>query len=94
MRYNKGNFFYSITVVRCLRHRHTDQHVFKEDTVAAGGVGDQHVRHGAHDFPILEDRGTRHECVQVGTTLFNEKFTKSAESNQMITLGGNYYFFG
>ena len=37
------------------------QHVFDEDAVALRGVIDQHVGHGADEFPVLNDRAAAHE---------------------------------
>ena len=31
----------------------------------------------AHKRSVLDNRASRHKCVQVGTTLFNGKFTKT-----------------
>ena len=60
-----------------------------EDTIAGGWVIDENVRYSSYELAIPDYRRARHECGQVGRTLFNGKFTKSAESNQAVTLGGN-----
>ena len=50
------------------------EHILHKDAVPRGGVVDQDVRHSSHDLPVLDNCGAAHECVQVGTTVFNKKF--------------------
>ena len=52
------------------------QHILNENSVTRGGVVDEHVRHSSDELAVLDDGAARQECGQVGTTVFNEKFTK------------------
>jgi len=36
------------------------QHIFNKDPVPSRGVVHHHVRHSAHNFPVLDNRGTAH----------------------------------
>ena len=38
----------------------------------AGGVVDQHVGDGANELAVPDDGRARHECGQVGTTVFTK----------------------
>ena len=38
------------------------KHIFHKDAVARGGVADEHVRHGAHDAPVLQNGAAAQEC--------------------------------
>ena len=62
--------------LRCFLHRHLrgGEHVFDKDAISRGGIVDEHVRDSAHELAVLDDGRARHECVQVGTTVFNKKF--------------------
>ena len=51
------------------------------------------MRHRADELAVFDDGRAAQECGQVGTTVFNEKITKSAESGQMATLGGSIISF-
>ena len=55
------------------------QHVFNENAVSRCGVIDQYVGNRADEFAVLDDGGTGHECVNIGTTLFYEFFEKSVD---------------
>ena len=55
---------------------HLIQHIFNENTVPRSGIVDQNVGDGADELAVLNDRTATHECIQVGTTLFNGNFTK------------------
>lgn len=59
------------------------EHILNKDAVACGGVADEDVGNGAHDLAVLDNGAARHECGQVGTTVFNEKF-KSQKQKQRI----------
>ena len=74
--FGKGQHFYSILPLRCPRQRHLHriEHIFNENAVPRGGIVDEDVRHSPHQFAVLDDGGVGHECDQVGTTVFNEKF--------------------
>ena len=63
-------------ILRRLLHRHLCrvQHIFDKDAVAAGGVVDHNVSHRADKLAVLNDGRARHECGQVGTTVFYKKF--------------------
>ena len=52
----------------CHRHLCRRKHIFNENPVPRGGIVDEHVRDSSHELAVLNDRATRHECVQVGTT--------------------------
>ena len=65
------------------------QHILNKNSVSARGIVDKNVRYRPDELAILNDGRARHECDQEGTTLFNEKFTKNAESDQTVALGGN-----
>ena len=69
----KGQHFYSILPLRCLRHRHLRgvQHILNENTVSRGGIIDQYVRDRSDELAVLNDRRARHECGQEGTTIIN-----------------------
>ena len=54
--------------------RHLTQHILNEYPVPRRGVADEDVGHGAHDLAVLTDGRARHECGQVGTTLFINSF--------------------
>ena len=62
--------------LRRLRHRNICRikHIFNENSVARGGIVDEHVGHRVDEFTVLDDRAARHECGQVGTTLFMNFF--------------------
>ena len=53
------------------------EHIFDENSVACRRVVDQYVRHSSHELAVLDDRGARHECGQVGTTHFYNFLTVS-----------------
>ena len=38
------------------------QHIFNENSVARGGVIDEHVRHCSHELAVPDDRATAQEC--------------------------------
>ncbi len=59
------------------------EHIFNKYPVACGGVADEDVGNGPHDLAVLDNGAARHECGQVGTTVFNEKF-KSQKRKQRI----------
>jgi hypothetical protein len=42
------------------------------------------VGDGAHQLPVLQDGRARHECVQVGTTIFEKLFTYSSENKERL----------
>ena len=44
--------------------RHTAQHVFDEDAVAAGGVAHQNVGHRADELSVLENGASAHADVK------------------------------
>ena len=50
------------------------EHILDEYSVTRCGVVDHNVRDGADELAVLDDGAARHECVQVGTTVFNKKF--------------------
>ena len=77
--------------LRRLLHRHLRraQHILNENTVACGRSVDKDMGDGTDELAVLDNGRAAHECGQEGTTLFNEKFTNTAESNQTVTLGGN-----
>ena len=49
------------------------QHIFDKNTVTRRGVVDENVRYRTHQLAVLNDGAARHECGQVGTTVFNNK---------------------
>ena len=72
----------------CLWHLRRGQHIFNKYAVSRGRIVYQNVRHRAHYLAVLDDGAAAHECVQEGTTLFNEKFTKKCrEPINVIALG-------
>ena len=54
------------------------QHIFDENAVAGGGVVDQYVGHGAHQFTVLNDRRAGHLCVKDKTKIFTNLFVNYA----------------
>ena len=62
-------------LLRRLRHGHlrSVEHIFDEDSVARGGIIDEHVGDGSDELAVLDYRRSRHECGQVGTTKFTKK---------------------
>ena len=56
--------------LRRLRHRHLRgvEHIFNENSVAGGGVIDEHVRYRSHDLAALNDGRAAQECGQERTT--------------------------
>ena len=58
------------------RHQipHLCEHILYKNSVADGGIADQHVGHSSDQLAVLDNGAARHECVQVGTTVFNKKF--------------------
>ena len=40
------------------------QHIFDEDSVAGGGVIDQHMGHGADELAVLDNGAARHADVK------------------------------
>ena len=53
------------------------QHIFNENSVSHAGIVYHNVCDRADELSVLNDGAAAHECGQEGTTLFNEKFTKS-----------------
>ena len=51
------------------------QHILDKYTVSLGGICHHNVRDSADELAVLDNRAARHECVQVGTTVFYKKFT-------------------
>ena len=60
------------------------QHIFNENTVARGGVVDEHVGDRSDELAVLNDGAAGHECVQVGTTIFEKLFTYSSENKERL----------
>ena len=50
------------------------QHIFNENSVSGCRIVDEDVGDRADELAVLDDGATRHECVQVGTTLFINSF--------------------
>ena len=46
------------------------QHILDKDPISSCWVIYQNMGHGSNDLPILNDRTSAHECVNIGTTLF------------------------
>ena len=76
----------SPTILRLRRplHRHLRraEHIFNENPVARGWVVYKNVRDSSYELAVLNYGRAAHECVQVGTTHFNGKFTKSRRELQ------------
>ena len=72
-----------------LGHLRGVQHILNEYSIPRCWIVDENVGDRPHELSVLDDGAARHECGQEGTTLFNEKFTKNAESDRTVTLGGN-----
>ena len=63
--------------LRCLRHGHLRRihHILNEYPVPRRRVVDENVGHRSDQLAVLNDGGARHECGQVGTTVFYGLFT-------------------
>ena len=59
------------------------EHIFDEDSIPRGGIDDEDVCHRSDEFAVLDDGGARHECVQVGTTVFYKNFTETSAKNTL-----------
>ena len=59
------------------------QHIFNENSVAGCRIVDENVRHCSHELAVLNDGRARHECVQVGTTVFYKNFTETSAKNTL-----------
>ena len=60
------------------------QHIFNENSVPSCGVIDHNVGDSSDESAVLNDRRARHECVQVGTTIFEKLFTYSSENKERL----------
>ena len=74
----RGRSMISPTILRLRRlggrRLRRAQHIFNENAVARGGIVDEDVCHRADELAVLNDWAARHECGQVGTTLFINSF--------------------
>ena len=50
------------------------EHILNENSIPRSGVVNEHMGNGTYKLAVLNDRAARHECGQVGTTVFNKKF--------------------
>jgi hypothetical protein len=66
---------------------HGSEHVFNKDAVSRCRIIDQNVRHSTYKLSVLDNGRARHECGQVGTTVFYKIFIKLAHR-----LGGGALF--
>ena len=66
-----------------LWHLRRIQHILNENAVPNRGIVDHHVGDRSDQLAVLDDGRAAHECVQVGTTVFNKKF-KSQKQKQRI----------
>ena len=62
---------------------HSGEHIVYKYAIPRSGVVDHHVCHRTDELAVLDDGRAAHECVQVGTTVFNKKF-KSQKRKQRI----------
>ena len=46
------------------------QHIFDENSIPLGWICYHYMSYRSHELAVLSDRTARHECVQVGTTIF------------------------
>ena len=60
----KGQYFYSILPLRCLRHRYLCgvQHILNKYSITPCRVVYKHVRDSTDNFPVLNNGASTHEC--------------------------------
>ena len=62
--------------------RHSGEHIFDENAVAAGGVAHKDVGHRADELAVLNNGAAAHFCVNIGTT--NEKNAVSLYTQKAV----------